>query len=83
VDDSLRRRCHRSRRGRAECSDTYIGRGATACVFTLGAEGAFNAHRDGTRLLSPAYDITVVNTTVCGDAFDAGFITARTTRCRS
>jgi sugar/nucleoside kinase (ribokinase family) len=28
------------------------------------------------RLKSAAYDISVVDTTGCGDAFDAGFITA-------
>jgi sugar/nucleoside kinase (ribokinase family) len=63
-------------RGPAECADYYIGRGATACVFTLGADGAYFAHRDGTRLLSPAFDVAVVDTTGCGDAFDAGFIAA-------
>jgi sugar/nucleoside kinase (ribokinase family) len=59
-----------------DCAKFYLDHGATACVFTLGAEGAYYAHRDGTRLLSPAYDIQVVDTTGCGDAFDAGFITA-------
>jgi hypothetical protein len=59
-----------------DCARYYLDLGATACVFTLGAEGAYYAHRDGTRLASPAYDIQVVDTTGCGDAFDAGFITA-------
>jgi len=59
-----------------DCARFYLDHGATACVFTLGSEGAFYAHKDGTRLASPAYDITVVDTTGCGDAFDAGFITA-------
>lgn len=62
--------------GPAACADYYLGRGATACVFTLGADGAYYAHRDGTRLASPAFDVTVVDTTGCGDAFDAGFIAA-------
>ncbi|MBP7000100.1 carbohydrate kinase family protein [Amaricoccus sp.] len=52
----------------------YLDRGVTACVLTMGAEGAFYAHRDGTRLRSPAFDIDIVDTTGCGDAFDAGFI---------
>lgn len=43
-------------------------------LLTLGGEGAYYAHRDGTRLKSPAYDVRVVDTTGCGDAFDAGFI---------
>jgi sugar/nucleoside kinase (ribokinase family) len=59
-----------------DCARFYLDQGATCCVFTLGAEGAFYAHKDGTRLQVPAYDITVVDTTGCGDAFDAGFITA-------
>lgn len=59
-----------------DCARFYLDRGATACVFTLGGEGAFYAHRDGTRLRSPAYEVKVVDTTGCGDAFDAGFIAA-------
>jgi hypothetical protein len=59
-----------------DCARFYLDKGATCCVFTLGSDGAFYAHRDGTRLTSPAYDIKVVDTTGCGDAFDAGFIAA-------
>jgi sugar/nucleoside kinase (ribokinase family) len=59
-----------------ECAAFFLDGGAACCVFTLGGNGAFYAHRDGTRLHSPAYDIDVVDTTGCGDAFDAGFITA-------
>jgi sugar/nucleoside kinase (ribokinase family) len=59
-----------------DCAKFYLDQGATCCVFTLGAEGAFYAHKDGTRLKVPAYEISVVDTTGCGDAFDAGFITA-------
>jgi len=59
-----------------DCAYFYLDRGAKACVFTLGSEGAFYADQSGTRLKSPAYDIKVVDTTGCGDAFDAGFITA-------
>jgi sugar/nucleoside kinase (ribokinase family) len=59
-----------------DCARFYFDHGATACVFTLGADGAFYAHRDGARLTAPAYDIAVVDTTGCGDAFDAGFIAA-------
>jgi sugar/nucleoside kinase (ribokinase family) len=59
-----------------DCASFYFDRGTTCCVFTLGAEGAYYAHRDGTRLHVPAYPVEVVDTTGCGDAFDAGFITA-------
>ncbi len=60
----------------ADCASFYLDKGATACVFTLGGDGAYYAHRDGTRLAVPAFDIDVVDTTGCGDAFDAGFIAA-------
>ena len=60
----------------ADCASFYLDRGARCCVFTLGGEGAFYAHADGTRLTVPAFDIDVVDTTGCGDAFDAGFVTA-------
>lgn len=59
-----------------DCARFYLDRGAACCVFTLGGDGAFYAHKDGTRLKSPAYEVKVVDTTGCGDAFDAGFITA-------
>jgi sugar/nucleoside kinase (ribokinase family) len=59
-----------------DCAKFYLDKGAACCVFTLGGDGAFYAHKDGTRLASPAYDIKVVDTTGCGDAFDAGFIAA-------
>lgn len=64
------------RRGPEECAAFYLDRGTTCCVFTLGGEGAYYAHSDGTRLRMPAFDIAVVDTTGCGDAFDAGFIAA-------
>lgn len=59
-----------------DCAAFYLDRGVTCCVLTLGADGAFYAHRDGTTLRVPAYAINVVDTTGCGDAFDAGFIAA-------
>ncbi len=59
-----------------EIAAFYLDRGVTACVLTMGGSGAFYAHADGTRLRSPAYDIGIVDTTGCGDAFDAGFIAA-------
>jgi len=64
------------RSGPEECAEFYLGKGAMACVFTLGGDGAYYAHRDGTRLKSSAYNIEVIDTTGCGDAFDAGFIAA-------
>lgn len=62
--------------GSADCASFFLERGATCCIFTLGEEGAYYAHTDGTRLQVPAYEIAVVDTTGCGDGFDAGFIAA-------
>ncbi len=59
-----------------DCADAMLDAGAKACVFTLGPDGAYFAASDGTRKTSSAYDIEVIDTTGCGDAFDAGFITA-------
>lgn len=47
--------------------------GASCCVFTLGADGAYYHHIDGTEFTLPAYDIEVKCTCGCGDAFNAGF----------
>lgn len=50
--------------------------GVGATVVTLGAEGASYAPTGGGDTIRvPAYDIDVVDTTGCGDAFSAGFIT--------
>ena len=57
-----------------DCAKFFIDKGAACCVFTLGGDGAYYAHKNGTQLKSPAYDIKIVDTTGCGDAFDAGFI---------
>ncbi len=52
----------------------FLERGVSCCVFTLGGEGAYYAHQDGTRFRLPAFKIKVVDTTGCGDAFSAGYI---------
>jgi len=59
-----------------DCATAMLDAGARACVFTLGPDGAFYADNSGRRQQSVAYDIEIVDTTGCGDAFDAGFITA-------
>ena len=48
-------------------------RGGDGPVLILGGEGAMGAMGDD-RIHLPAYDIEVVDTTGCGDAFTAGFI---------
>ena len=59
-----------------DCARFYLDHGVKTCVFTLGGDGAYFACADGVSFRVPAYDIEVVDTTGCGDAFDAGFITA-------
>ncbi|MDA8194983.1 MAG: sugar kinase [Thermaerobacter sp.] len=53
----------------------FLDRGVKTCVLTMGEEGALIASREQ-RIHIPAYDVPVVDTTGCGDAFSAGFLTA-------
>jgi sugar/nucleoside kinase (ribokinase family) len=57
----------------ADMADVFIQLGAKCCVFTLGAEGAYYNHADGTKFKIPAFAIDVKCTCGCGDAFNAGF----------
>ncbi|NKB52040.1 MAG: kinase [Rhizobiaceae bacterium] len=59
-----------------DCADAMLEAGATICIITLGPDGVFYADKSGLRKQSNAYDIEVVDTTGCGDGFDAGFIAA-------
>lgn len=47
--------------------------GVQCTVMTMGENGAYYHHADGTRFHMPAFDIEVVCTCGCGDAFNAGF----------
>lgn len=51
----------------------FLDHGVSCCVFTLGPEGAYYRHKDGTSFRIPAFDIVVKCTCGCGDAFNAGF----------
>ena len=51
----------------------FIKMGAVACIFTLGADGAYYRDRAGLSFTIPAYAIDVVCTCGCGDVFNAGF----------
>jgi sugar/nucleoside kinase (ribokinase family) len=51
----------------------FMDRGAGACIFTLGADGAYYHDRAGHTFREPAFSITVKCTCGCGDAFNAGF----------
>ena len=50
-----------------------LDQGVTCVVLTLGADGAYYHHRDGTRFQMPAFDVNLVCTCGCGDCFNAGF----------
>ncbi|WP_062119827.1 carbohydrate kinase family protein [Aureimonas sp. AU40] len=54
----------------------FLDRGVRHCVFTLGGEGVSFMAASGEAVTRPAFAIDVVDTTGCGDAFDAGFIAA-------
>lgn len=53
----------------------FLDLGAQCCVFTLGENGAYYHHRDGTVIRVPAFRVQVKDTCGCGDAFNAGFAT--------
>jgi sugar/nucleoside kinase (ribokinase family) len=50
-----------------------IGRGVGCVVATRGGEGAVIVDGDGSEEV-PAFEVEVVDTTGCGDAFSAGFL---------
>ncbi|AFL50494.1 sugar/nucleoside kinase (ribokinase family) [Sinorhizobium fredii] len=47
--------------------------GVQCTIMTMGEAGAYYHHADGTRFHMPAFEIDVVCTCGCGDAFNAGF----------
>lgn len=51
----------------------FLDRGVGHTVFKMGAEGSSVASRDG-ELRVPAFEVPVVDSTGCGDAYCAGFI---------
>lgn len=56
-----------------EMAAVFMKLGAGACIFTLGAEGAYYRDRTGQSFTIPAFDINVICTCGCGDVFNAGF----------
>jgi sugar/nucleoside kinase (ribokinase family) len=51
----------------------FMDRGAGACIFTLGGDGAYYRDRQGLTFRIPAFAIDVRCTCGCGDVFNAGF----------
>ena len=60
----------RTTRGRLPCA---VERGVGCVAATCGADGAVIVDADGAERV-PAFEIEVVDTTGCGDAFSAGFL---------
>lgn len=52
----------------------FHDRGAGCTVITLGGDGVSICPRGESPVVLPAYEVDVVDTTGCGDAFTAGFI---------
>lgn len=60
----------------AEAAEVARELGAGAVAVTCGADGCVLYDHDMDEVVIPALPVEVVDTTGCGDAFDAGFITA-------
>ncbi|MFD1807470.1 carbohydrate kinase family protein [Gemmobacter lanyuensis] len=52
-----------------------IDRGAGCVILTLGADGAYYRHRNGTEFHTPAFCVDVKCTCGCGDCFNGGLAT--------
>lgn len=63
------------RANRNEAIRWFHDRGVGATVITLGPDGASYANNGEPESVTPSYQVDVVDTTGCGDAFSAGFIT--------
>lgn len=61
--------------GHADLANFLIDKGAACVILTLGADGAFYRHSNGTTFKSAAFDVKVVCTCGCGDCFNGGFAT--------
>ena len=56
-----------------EMAAAFMKLGAFACIFTLGADGAYYRDRTGLCFTIPAFNVNVICTCGCGDVFNAGF----------
>lgn len=61
--------------GLRETAEFFLARGARRCVLTLGGDGAYYRDAEGLEFVEPAFDVEVVCTCGCGDAFNAGLAT--------
>jgi sugar/nucleoside kinase (ribokinase family) len=59
---------------RLDAIEFYLAAGVSTVVITMGGEGASISSAESIDVRLPAFDVPVVDTTGCGDAFSAGFI---------
>jgi len=52
----------------------FLKSGAKSVVLKMGARGSLIVGSDGSQMRIPAFEVKVVDTTGCGDAWSAGFI---------
>jgi sugar/nucleoside kinase (ribokinase family) len=64
-----------------EAAQLVLARGVGAVAVTVGEKGALLVRRDGDPVTVPALPTTVVDTTGCGDSFNAGFIAGLLSGC--
>jgi sugar/nucleoside kinase (ribokinase family) len=57
----------------ADAAAFFIDMGAGACIFKMGAQGSYVRTRDEA-FRTPAYKVTVSDTTGCGDSYCGGFV---------
>lgn len=57
----------------SELAQFYMDLGATACIFKWGAKGSFIKTPDA-QMRVPAFEVSVSDTTGCGDSYCGGFI---------
>ncbi|MEL6268954.1 MAG: sugar kinase [Chloroflexota bacterium] len=62
-----------------ELIDYYLDKGVKHLIFTMGGDGSIIASRElDTPIRIPAFNVPVVDSTGCGDAYCAGFIVGLT-----
>lgn len=57
-----------------QAADALAGFGATAVTVTCGAQGSLTRSAEGERFEMPAFPVTAVDTTGCGDVFHGGYV---------
>ena len=59
----------------ADLAQFLLGQGVGCVILTLGADGAYYSHSNGTTFHTPAFVVDVKCTCGCGDCFNGGFAT--------